>query len=162
MTTPIRRDLFRLLAHLCEVFPSMRFGQLVSNLAGFVEMTPEAVWTIEDQPLLAMAEELLKGQVERLDLGGPPPLTDQIRLDLIAAIQEYGERFPDVPTGRLIADLVALFKEPTSVQDWAGTIWDVEDQDLLDTVRTRLAHRSTSSDYPTATFALREPHAPRI
>jgi hypothetical protein len=143
----------------------MRFGQLVSNLAGFVEMRPEAVWMIEDQPLYTMAEDFLRSQIERLDLAGAPRLNDPGRLDLLAAIEEYGERYPELPIGRLIADLVALFKEPTSVQDWSGTIWDIEDQELLDTVRTQLARQSlptVPSDHPTANFVPREPHAPRF
>ena len=50
MTISKRAELLRVLAELCERYPHWRFGQLVSNIAGWADVE---IWDIEDEQLLA-------------------------------------------------------------------------------------------------------------
>src|SRR5947209_1546716 len=52
MRTPHRTALLQALAALWDRYPHWRFGQLVSNVAGWADTDP---WEIEDEQLLAAA-----------------------------------------------------------------------------------------------------------
>jgi hypothetical protein len=52
MTPPHDSELLRVLAELRDRYPSWRFGQLISNVAGW---TDAEVWDVEDGQLLAAA-----------------------------------------------------------------------------------------------------------
>jgi hypothetical protein len=59
-------ELFDRLDQLIERFPDIRLGQLICNLTVMAGKTdPGAVWDIEDEELLAAAQELLRQQAER-------------------------------------------------------------------------------------------------
>lgn len=61
MTDPKREELLRLLGHVCEAFPELRFGQLIANLAVVARgAKPSAVWDMEDEELLAAARRQLE------------------------------------------------------------------------------------------------------
>jgi hypothetical protein len=47
-----RAALFDALAELCRRYPHWRFGQLVSNVAGWADIDP---WDVEDEQLLTAA-----------------------------------------------------------------------------------------------------------
>ena len=51
-----RSVLLQALTELCERYPHWRFGQLVSNVAGWADAE---VWDVEDSQLLAAAESHL-------------------------------------------------------------------------------------------------------
>jgi hypothetical protein len=166
MMSSTRTDLLQVIADLCRIDPKMRFGQLICNLASLVDLTPEATWTVEDGPLLAEARDHLESQILRLGSPTTHLPADPTRFELLAAIREYVDRCPGAPFGRVVADLVASSKEPMSDIDRAGAIWDVEDEELLATIRHHLASYSSpaekdpnpaasaptvSSDHPTST-----------
>ncbi len=50
MNDPNRSALLRALADLCDRYPHWRFGQLVSNVAGWADADQ---WDVEDAQLLA-------------------------------------------------------------------------------------------------------------
>jgi hypothetical protein len=57
----LRQDVLRSLAELVEHCPDIRFGQLIANLAVIARgPTPEAVWDMEDDELLAAAKSHLE------------------------------------------------------------------------------------------------------
>jgi hypothetical protein len=146
MTSSTRTELLQVIADLCRIDPKMRFGQLICNLASLVDLTPEATWTVEDGPLLAEAKDHLESQIRRLGDPSVHPPEDPIRLELLTAIRACVDHCPGVPLGRVVADLVASSKAPTSDIAWAGAIWDVEDEELLATIRHYLTRTRALTD----------------
>lgn len=61
MITRDRTELLHALTLLAERYPNWRFGQLVSNLAGWTDV---AFWDVEDEKLLAAAQAHLDHLVE--------------------------------------------------------------------------------------------------
>ncbi len=61
MTNEARADLLQAMAELCQRYPDWRFGQLISNVAGW---TDQEIWDVEDKQLL---------QAARLHLQQRPP-----------------------------------------------------------------------------------------
>jgi len=62
-------------------------------------------------------------------------MNTQPRPDLLAAIVQLGERYPNWRLGQLVAN----------VAGWANQeIWDVEDEQLLDAARQHLEQLETS------------------
>lgn len=58
--------LLQAIAHLHQIFPELRFGQLVANLATAAGcQTAEAIWDVEDERLLAAAERLIARNRDR-------------------------------------------------------------------------------------------------
>ena len=54
MIEPTRREILHELERLSELTPDVRFGQLIANLSYLaVGPTNEAIWDMEDEPLLA-------------------------------------------------------------------------------------------------------------
>jgi hypothetical protein len=59
--TDSRRDLLVALNELSEQDPSLRFGQMIANLATHARgAQPESVWETEDEELLVAARRLLE------------------------------------------------------------------------------------------------------
>ena len=157
MDKSTRLTLIEVMAQLSEIFPEMRFGQLVCNLASLVDTSPEAVWTVRDDSLLVEARAFLDRQVDRLDINVPTTLSRAVTagpsLDgprLTAA--EDGRRAilttllnfdSSEPIGKLVANLFALGKAPTSATDWSATIWETEDDEFRE-VLTRSLDRASS------------------
>ena len=57
----LKQEILQALSELVEHVPDVRFGQLIVNLSCIArEPTPEAVWDIEDDELLAAAESHLE------------------------------------------------------------------------------------------------------
>jgi hypothetical protein len=54
-----RAELLAVLAELCRRYPDWRFGQLVSNVAGWADV---ATWDVEDAQLLAAAQAHLESR----------------------------------------------------------------------------------------------------
>jgi hypothetical protein len=53
MISAQRQDILRLLEHLSELTPDVRFGQLIANLSYLaVAPTAEAIWDMEDDQLI--------------------------------------------------------------------------------------------------------------
>ena len=52
MTASKRAALIKAINELCERYPHWRFGQLVSNVAGWADVN---IWDVEDDQLLAAA-----------------------------------------------------------------------------------------------------------
>jgi hypothetical protein len=57
----LKQEVLRVLSELVEHCPDVRFGQLIVNLSCIArEPTPEAVWDMEDDELLAAAKSHLE------------------------------------------------------------------------------------------------------
>ena len=59
-----RAALFESLAELCRRYPDWRFGQLVSNVAGWADAD---LWDVEDEQLLAAARLHLEQAATRVE-----------------------------------------------------------------------------------------------
>ena len=62
MTAQARSELLQAIAELCHRYPNWRFGQLVSNVAGWTDVD---VWDVEDEQLLAAAKAHLNHLANR-------------------------------------------------------------------------------------------------
>jgi hypothetical protein len=58
MNSSTRRELLEQLQRLSELAPDMRLGQLVASLATTDRPWDETLWDVEDERLLAAAQEL--------------------------------------------------------------------------------------------------------
>jgi hypothetical protein len=66
VNNPIRLQLLEQLARLSELAPEMRMGQLIANLAVIAEGPwDETLWDLDDEKLLAAAEQLAADLAER-------------------------------------------------------------------------------------------------
>ncbi len=62
----LKQEILRALSELVEHCPDIRFGQLVANLAVIARgPTPEAVWDMEDDELLAATKSHLEDHERR-------------------------------------------------------------------------------------------------
>ena len=78
MIDPTRQEILHALERLSELTPDVRFGQLIVNLSCIAKgPTPEAVWDMEDDELLAATFQHLRHPVQDLAAvvsrrAGPP------------------------------------------------------------------------------------------
>ena len=61
-----------------------------------------------------------------------------------SSLQELIERDPAVPFGRRVAELVAARVGTRTTNQWAGAIYDIEDEELLETIRSERARQLAS------------------
>jgi hypothetical protein len=62
----LKHDILRVLSELVEHCPDVRFGQLIVNLSCIAKgPTPEAVWDMEDDELLAATRSHLEDYERR-------------------------------------------------------------------------------------------------
>ena len=62
----LKQEILRALADLVEQTPEVRFGQLIANLAVIARgPTPEAVWDMEDDELLAAVRSHIQDHERR-------------------------------------------------------------------------------------------------
>src|SRR4051812_17242402 len=73
-------------------------------------------------------------------------MTKTTRIDLIRAIEEYGNLFPDMRLGQIVANLVTLARDPTNATEVAEATWEVGDEELLLTLRSSIDQRMTALD----------------
>lgn len=85
MKSQERADLLAAMMELCEQYPHWRFGQLVSNVAGWAD---HEIWDVEDEQLLAAARLHLAQLAPRESGFGP---TQGLK-PTGAAIRVSGER----------------------------------------------------------------------
>lgn len=71
MIDPMRQEVLTLLAELSEAAPVVRLGQCIVNLSCWARgLSPESIWDVEDDELLAAARKHLEQwQVKRGVLG---------------------------------------------------------------------------------------------
>jgi hypothetical protein len=61
MISPVRQEIFRLLAELSEVAPEVRLGQLLANLSYLARgLSNGSIWDMEDEELLEAARKHLE------------------------------------------------------------------------------------------------------
>jgi hypothetical protein len=66
MIPPVRQEILRVLADLSACCPDVRFGQLLANLSYLAkEPTNEAIWEMEDEELLVVAQQHLAALRQR-------------------------------------------------------------------------------------------------
>jgi hypothetical protein len=66
MIEPTRREILDRLAHLSELAPDMRFGQLIANLA-FMAAGPwdQTLWNLEDDKLVGAIQQMERDLSQR-------------------------------------------------------------------------------------------------
>ena len=57
--TLTRRDILQVLEELSELYPDMRLGQLVVNIANWASRVPDGLWDVEDAAFLEAARRHL-------------------------------------------------------------------------------------------------------
>ena len=72
MTSEMRGELFRALEGLCQKYPHWRFGQLVSNIAGWADAD---IWDVEDSQLL---EAIRQYHAYQKSSASTPAATDEV------------------------------------------------------------------------------------
>jgi hypothetical protein len=61
MMNSVRQEALQALAELSELAPEVRLGQLMANLSYVARgLSPEAIWDMEDEELLAAARKHLE------------------------------------------------------------------------------------------------------
>ena len=66
MSATTSEALLQAIAHLRQIFPEWRFGQLVANLSMAAGCSQaEALWDVEDDQLLAAAQRLITRNRDR-------------------------------------------------------------------------------------------------
>jgi hypothetical protein len=63
----MRREVLQVLAELSDLYPDMRIGQLVENVAMWAKGPEEgAAWDVEDEEFLETAREHLERRLQQL------------------------------------------------------------------------------------------------
>lgn len=62
------------------------------------------------------------------------------RKEILCALEEMSERYPDWRFGQLVANISYWAKEPTT-----EAIWDVEDEEFLQGIKTHLDQKKDPS-----------------
>jgi DNA phosphorothioation-dependent restriction protein DptG len=65
--TQTRCELLQALEALSRLYPDMRFGQLLVNVANWAARNPDAVWDVEDEQLLDAAKKHLARRTQSRD-----------------------------------------------------------------------------------------------
>jgi hypothetical protein len=68
-------------------------------------------------------------------------MTNPNRSELLEAMAEFGELFPDLRFGQAIANLVTTAKGPGTLTEWGEAVWDIEDDELLAELQESIACR---------------------
>jgi hypothetical protein len=63
-------------------------------------------------------------------------MTDSVKRDILVALGELSEAYPDWRFGQMIANLAVAARGPT-----VDSIWDVEDDELLAAINRHLERR---------------------
>jgi hypothetical protein len=63
------------------------------------------------------------------------------REQLLAALAEMSARYPEWRFGQMIANLTDWARQPTDASRAAEAMWDVEDDELLATIKGHLERR---------------------
>ena len=71
--TSSRTELLRVLAETSEIHPTMRFGQIVANLASLVDLSPGAVWVTNRFDDTVTEIDATTGRFKRTFDAGPGP-----------------------------------------------------------------------------------------
>ena len=73
-------------------------------------------------------------------------MTNDLRPQVLTALAELSDAFPDWRFGQMIANLALVARGPDS-----GSIWDMEDEELLAAIHWHL--KQSHSDRPSAELA---------
>ena len=63
-------------------------------------------------------------------------MTNELRQQVLAALEDLSETYPDWRFGQMIANLATIARGPES-----ESVWDMEDEELLAAIRWQLEQR---------------------
>jgi hypothetical protein len=133
MTSHNRDGLETALAEVSQLYPDLRFGQLIKTLAVLAgEETPENPYDIDDTRLLRSAVTHLSNRLRQLGTERIAVLTalTPVRIELLQVFQELRRRYPGWRFGQLASN----------VASWSDvSLYDAEDEQLLASGRQHLA-----------------------
>ncbi len=69
------------------------------------------------------------------------------RTQLLHALEEMSERYPEWRMGQMICNLTFFAKEEPDPDSAAGNIWDIEDEELIITIREHFSRRAFFEQY---------------
>jgi hypothetical protein len=122
VTLKTQKDVLAVLEEFGGRYPHWRFGQIVSNVAGWVDADAR---DISDECLLEAADGHLRRRFDGGEAARGPA-----RADLIRVLSEVRSRHPDWRLGQLLEHLVECAQT---------NIYDIEDEQLLNAARRHLA-----------------------
>ncbi len=153
MMNQARLELLNTLEELSGLYPEMRLGQWVANLApNALCSTAEAIWDVEDEELSAAAREAVQNfrdmRPERAarwqqESEGPSTLVSPPRRELLDVIRDLSA-CRDWRFGQLIANLATAARLPTVRHGFPEAVWDVEDEEMLPAARSLLEYFRTT------------------
>jgi len=125
MTSPNHVELEAVLADLSQLYPDLRFGQLIEMVAVLAgEEAPENPYDIDDTKLFQTAMSHLSHRVQQLGSGTTAVLTSvpPARIDLLRLLGELQQCYPGWRFGQL----------GSNVAGWSNvSLYDAEDAQLL-------------------------------
>ena len=149
MSVHARQDLLDALQELSALNPEMRYGQWIANLApAALGGAVEAIWDVEDDELLAAAQQpLTYFRATRQESSISPT-----RRELIQLIGELSTCC-DWRFGQLIANLATAARLPYERHGFPEAAYDAEDHELLPAARNLLEYFRTTRPERTAAAA---------
>ena len=128
MTSRNQATLESVLAELSELYPDMRFGQLIEMVAVLAgEETPENAFDVDDAKLLQTAIAHLSKRLQQRSV--PKGSVSATRREVLQLFRELQDRYPDWRYGQLAAN----------VAGWSDvSLYDAEDEQLLAAGRQHL------------------------
>ena len=76
-----------------------------------------------------------------------------VQQKLLIALAEFWELFPSFRLGQMICNLTSAAKSDSSFANPAGTIWDIEDEEMLTCIEEWVARRRAMLDDDKVTAA---------
>lgn len=140
MMSQAKTDLLNALQELSALGPDMRLGQWIANLApSALGATAEAIWDVEDEELLAAAQQPL-GYFRATRQESPISPT---RRELMQVIRELSACC-DWRLGQLIANLATAARLPYVRHGFPEAVYDAEDEEMLPAARNLLEYFRTT------------------
>jgi hypothetical protein len=130
MITISRHSLLQSLVELSNLYPDMRFGQLVAFACSIApENVPGTVEEADDEAVLAAMKRHALKRADQLGVKLDPNRSSlpPVRAELLTAVEGLGVLQPERSLGQLVSFLATVARV---------NVYDVEDEQLLEAARS--------------------------
>jgi len=130
MNTSTRQELIQKLVEASNLYPDMRFGQLLcfgASIAGDNE--PGLMQNLDDDAILAALIRHLPRRAQQLgvEVDASASSLPPVRAELLPLLEELGNHYAEWSLGQLVFKLTALAHV---------NVYDIEDAELLESIRS--------------------------
>jgi hypothetical protein len=131
MITSARQDLIQKLIEASNLYPDMRFGQLLcfgASIAG--DEKPGLMQDLNDDAILgALVRHVPKRAEQRgVEVDSAASSLPLVRAELLSLLEELGNHYEEWSLGQLVFKLAALAHV---------NVYDIEDEELLESIRSQ-------------------------